>query len=336
MLELLPTIEDWLSSNKRFAMATVIGTWGSSPRPVGSVLLVSETMEMAGSVSGGCVENAVVKEAIKVLETGQPKQLHFGISDDDAWEVGLMCGGTLDVLVEPFPTGDLQREIWTALRENKGGVILRQLNPVISNQTFISSQNLADEQSNKSPISKRAWQERKSQVIETDNEKWFVQVLPRRSQLLIFGAAHIAVELVRLAQMFDFETIVIDPRKVFAEHTQFAEAPDQLIIDWPAEVLADYQLDQFAYAVLLTHDPKIDDQALHLLLKSEIGYIGAIGSRRTNEKREVRLREAGFTNQEIARIHAPIGLNIGSQGAKEIALSIMAEMIKVKNKGAIL
>jgi len=151
------------------------------------------------------------------------------------------------------------------------------------------------------------------------------------SEILIFGAAHIAVELVRLARMFDFEAIVIDPRKTFAERTQFTDAPDQMLIDWPAEVLPQFTLDHFTYAVLLTHDPKIDDQALDILLNSEIGYIGAIGSKRTNAKREARLRTAGYDDAAIARSHAPIGLNIGAKGAKEIALSIMAEIVKVKN-----
>jgi xanthine dehydrogenase accessory factor len=332
MLEVFETIEDWLSTGKHFAIAKVIGTWGSSPRPVGSVLLVSEDMDMAGSVSGGCVENAVVKEAIKVLTTGVPKQLHYGISDDDAWEVGLMCGGTLDVLVEPFPESDLQKEIMTALRENTGGVLLSKLDVDTPKQQFIPADQINESQQltiNNFTIS--AWRERKSQIVETADGRWFLHVLPRKNKILIFGAAHIAVELVRLARMFDFEAIVIDPRKTFAERTQFTEAPDQMLIDWPAEVLPQFTLDHFTYAVLLTHDPKIDDQALDILLNSEIGYIGAIGSKRTNAKRETRLRAAGYDDAAIARIHAPIGLNIGSKGAKEIALSIMAEIVKVKN-----
>lgn len=332
MLEVFETLEDWLATGKRFAIAKVIGTWGSSPRPVGSVLLVSENMELAGSVSGGCVENAVVKEAIKVLESGKPKQLHYGISDDDAWEVGLMCGGTLDVLVEPFPNGNLQTEIITALRANTGGVLLSKLDTDTPEQQFVSTDQINNAEgipTGQSAI--KAWRERKSRIIETTDGRWFLHVLPRKNKILIFGAAHIAVELVRLARMFDFESIVIDPRKTFAERTQFTEAPDQLLIDWPAEVLPQFTLDHFTYAVLLTHDPKIDDQALDILLHSEIAYIGAIGSKRTNAKRETRLRAAGYDDTAIARIHAPIGLNIGSKGAKEIALSIMAEMVKVKN-----
>lgn len=331
MLEVFDTLEDWLSNGKRFAIAKVIGTWGSSPRPVGSVLLISEDMEMAGSVSGGCVENAVVKEAIKVLETGAPRQLHYGISDDDAWEVGLMCGGTLDVLVEPFPNGNLQTEVITALRANTGGVLLSKLDTDTPEQKFVSADQINNQELAINDLTINAWRERKSQIVETADGRWFLHVLPRKNKILIFGAAHIAVELVRLARMFDFESIVIDPRQTFAERTQFTEAPDQLLIDWPAEVLPQFTLDHFTYAVLLTHDPKIDDQALDILLASDIGYIGAIGSKRTNAKRETRLRAAGYDDAAIARIHAPIGLNIGSKGAKEIALSIMAEIVQVKN-----
>ncbi len=331
MYDVFPIIEDWLSKQKKFAVATVIGTWGSAPRPVGSVLLVSENGDMAGSVSGGCVENAVVKEALNVLEIGVPRQLHYGISNDDAWSVGLMCGGELDVLVEPFPNGEVQELLLHALRENRGGVLLSRLGTELVEQCFF----LPDADPSLMPngqLARKVWTERKSQVIETPEGTWFARVIPRKLQLLVIGSAHIAAELVRLAKIFDFQTIVIDPRQVFAEKTEFPDVPHQMIVDWPAEVLPDFKLDAYTYAVLLTHDPKIDDQALHLLLRSNIGYIGALGSKRTNEKRVERLREAGFDEATIARIHAPVGLSIGAKGAKEIALSIMAEIIQIKNK----
>lgn len=330
MNEVFAIIEDWLSKGKQMAVATVTGTWGSSPRPVGSVLLVSENGDMAGSVSGGCVENSVVKEALKVLKTGIPRQLHYGISNDEAWEVGLMCGGKLEVFVEPFPTGQIREQMLTALRENRGGVLLSRMDAGLSVQQFFSP-DLAQWSTPNGQLAHQAWTERKSQILETEGTTWFARVLPKKQQLLIIGAAHIAVELVQLAKLFDFETIVIDPRRVFVEKTQFPEVPHQMIVSWPAEVLPDFELDAYTYAVLLTHDPKIDDQALHLLLKSNIGYIGALGSKRTHEKRVARLREAGVDEASIARIHAPIGLNIGAKGAREIALSIIAEMIQFKN-----
>ncbi len=322
MYELLPVLESWLPD--QLAMATVVGTWGSSPRPVGSVLLVRANGEMAGSVSGGCVENAVVKAALQILPTRTPRLLHFGISNDEAWAVGLSCGGKLDVLIAPFPTGSCAEQLLEALRTNTGGVILTRTDTTDAMQQLFLPASLCSEH----PIAATAWGAQKSQLVETSQGRWFIHIIPRKKRLLIVGAAHLAAELVRLAQWFDFETIVIDPRQVFMEKTYFSEAPSQLLRAWPAEVFDTLKPDPYTSAVLLSHDPKIDDQALHFLLRSEVGYIGALGSRRTHESRISRLREAGYIEAEIARIHAPIGLPIGAQGAREIALSIVAEIIQ--------
>jgi xanthine dehydrogenase accessory factor len=178
----------------------------------------------------------------------------------------------------------------------------------------------------------RAYSERKSQTVEIGDDKWFAQVFPSKDRLIIVGAAHITVDLVHLAQYFGFETVVIDPRGIFTDKTAFLTPPDRLANDWPAEILPEYTLDEYTYAVLLTHDPKIDDQALELLLKENIGYIGALGSKKTHEKRVKRLTEKGFSEEDIAKIHAPIGVDIHAKSAREIALSIVAELIKVKNK----
>lgn len=308
----------------------MIRTWGSAPRPVGSLMFVNESMEMIGSVSGGCVENAVVRAAMQVLTTSKPEVLHYGISNEDAWAVGLMCGGELEVLVAPFPGPVPQEKLFTALTENRGGVLLSRLDaPTYPDQQFFLPD---DWRLPYGELATKAWQERKSQIIETNTGRWFAKVFPPKSQMLIFGAVHLAVELVQLAHFFDFETIVIDPRQFFVEKTQFLSPPHRLRIDWPAEVLPDFSLDQYTYAILLTHDPKIDDQALQILLQSKVGYIGALGSKRTHEKRIERLKNLGFGAEAIARIHAPVGLDIRAQGAKEIALSIMAQVIQVKNQ----
>ncbi len=330
MYDVFNTVENWVAQGRKLAMATVISTWGSAPRPVGSVLLVSENGDMAGSVSGGCVENAVVREALQALKTGVARRSHYGISNDDAWAVGLMCGGELDVLATPFPTGETLKALRAALRENRGGVLLNRLDAPNAEQYFFPADTKWD--SPYDSIAQKAWRERQSQIIETLEGTWFALVIPRKAQLLVIGAAHVAAELVRLAKWLDFETIVIDPRQVFTEQTVFPEAPHQMIVDWPAEALPRFQLDAFTYVVLLTHDPRIDDQALHILLHSEAGYIGALGSRRTHEQRIARLRSIGFDEADIARIHAPVGLGIGAKGAKEIALSIVAEIIQVKNR----
>ena len=150
--------------------------------------------------------------------------------------------------------------------------------------------------------------------------------------MIIIGAAHITVDLVQLANMYGFETIVIDPRGIFSNKTQFTLPPDKIFEQYPSEVLGNYQLDAYTYAVVLSHDPKIDDNALHILLRSKVGYIGALGSRKTQAKRVARLQEAGFSEEEIGKIHSPVGVSINAKTPKEIALSIMAEVIQVKNE----
>ena len=341
MKELLPYLLDWTDKGHEFAVATVIQTWGSSPRPVGSTMLVSKDMEMAGSVSGGCVEGAVIREALPLIENGAAKRLAFGVADEDAWAVGLSCGGKIQVFTERFLAFDSRPEeqaAWDLLKNklenNQPCVLISRLE---DGQGFHQAV-LPDGSTAGQPLGEglkaealRAYRERKSQHVEWEGSSYFLQVFPSRSQMLIIGAAHITADLIQLGHLYDFATIVIDPRGVFAHQSQFPQAPDQLIDKYPAEVLNDFTLDAYTYAVVLSHDPKIDDNALHILLPSDIAYIGALGSKKTHAKRVKRLQEAGFSDEAIGRIHAPIGLDINAKTPKEIALAIMGEIIKVKN-----
>lgn len=346
MKELLGTVHAWTNENKPFAIATVIKTWGSSPRPIGSSLIVSNDMDMAGSVSGGCVEGAVLKASKPLIENGEGQRLGFGVTDEEAWAVGLSCGGQISVFIERFLAFDereTEKAAWGKLNDclskNEPCVLLSKLvdgqgaHTVILPNGESFGENISDELKDEAL---RAYRERKNQVIgqasENEDNQYFAQVFPRRSQMLIIGAAHITAHLVELAKMYGFESTVIDPRQVFAEKTQFPTPPDHLISKYPSEVLEDFDLDAYTYAVILSHDPKIDDNALHVLLKSEIGYIGALGSRRTHAKRTKRLEEAGYSEEEIARIHAPIGVDIKAKTPAEIALSVMGEIIRVKNE----
>ena len=341
MKDLLPKIKEWIVANKPFAIATVIKTWGSSPRPVGSTLIVSQDMEMSGSVSGGCVEGAVIKAALPLIKKGQGALVHFGVSDEEAWEVGLSCGGKIDVFIELFLAYDhrpAEIEVWKEwlkkLENNEPCVLMTRLTEGTTQHLLILPDRRALGQQISTQLIEeglRVYKERKHQVIENEGVRYFVQVFPRKSQLLIIGAAHITVDLVTLGKMFGMETIVIDPRGFFANKTQFETTPDKVVEKYPAEVLSDYSLDAYTYAVVLSHDPKIDDNALHILLKSNVAYIGALGSRKTQAKRVARLELAGFSPEEIARIHAPVGINIKAKTPKEIALSIMSEIISVKN-----
>lgn len=336
MKTLIPTINAWQKAGKSFAIARVIKTWNAAPRPVGSVMLISADQEMAGSVSGGCVEGAVVKAAQKVIANGQSQLLKFGVTNDDAWTVGLSCGGRIEVLLRPFMTTDdlVWQGIQTSLANSQGGIWISELdveNPkealVLTDRTTIGP---IGEVLKKNAL--RAYQERKSQRIELEDRAYFLHVLPKQSQLFLIGAAHLTADLIQLAHIFGFKCIVIDPRGIFANKTQFQQAPDQLFNEYPSEVLPQFELDQDCYAVTLSHDPKIDDNALEILLRVPVAYIGALGSRKTQAKRIKRLLEKGFTQAEVDRISGPVGIDINSKTPQEIALSILAEIIAIKNQ----
>ncbi len=339
MKEYLSQINTFLKENKKLVIATVVKTWGSAPRQVGACMIVSDDGDILGSVSGGCVEGAVLKKAAEVFTDGQPQYLKFNVSDNTAWSVGLSCGGALDVFVEMFlahSSPDIWRELQISFENNKRVAIYASLaekmpplkflrtveGKIIGNNPDVVMEKYLDSASTPA----------KTQTFELENQLYLTQVFPKKSKLIIIGSTHITVDLVAFAHDFDFETIVIDPRGVFTEKINYPVRPSQMITDWPAEILPAYDLDESAFGILLTHDPKIDDQAMHIFLNSEMAYIGALGSKKSHEKRVQRLKEAGFSEDLIRKIHAPIGLDIHARTAKEISLSIMAELIKIRNE----
>jgi xanthine dehydrogenase accessory factor len=333
MKEYQQQVQQWWRAGKQVALARVIQTWGSSPRPVGSCMFISGEGEMLGSVSGGCVEGAVVREAKAVLKSGEAKRLHYGVSDDDAWAVGLSCGGKIQVFLQPWLEDDVAKKLSNQLEHNAGCTMVSKLwDGFAQNTLFVESENLGT----KIPDAvvsqvRETYQHRVSRTLTIGADEYFVHIFPPRNKLLVIGAAHITVDLIKLANEFDFETIVIDPRQAFAQNTTFPVAPDKILQAYPSEVLPNMNLDAYTYAAILSHDPKIDDDALKFLLRAPVAYIGALGSKKNHEKRSARLREAGFSETEIARINAPIGVDINAQGAKEIALSIMGAIVKAKN-----
>ncbi len=338
MREYLAEIDRWLAAGKSFSAATVINTWGSAPRPIGTMMFIGPDMEMLGSVSGGCVEGAILQESKGTNAAGPARHLKFGVSDNDAWSVGLTCGGTIEIYLEKFFAA-AEPALWQALHnclaENRGCVLATPLNSPESRHALVFPDGknvVATAHPSIEEHARRAYRERKSQVVELDEERWFLRVFPPKFQLFVIGAAHAAAELVHLAHYFDFETIVIDPRGAFAQNTHFYTPPDRLLEEYPAEVLPDFPLDEYSFAVVMAHDPKIDDQALHLLLRSKAAYIGALSSKASNERRRERLLAEGFSEDEIKRIYAPVGVPIKSKTAREIALSIMAQIIAVKNQ----
>jgi len=306
---------EWHRAGRGAALATVVQTWGSAPRRVGAQLVIAGDGEMQGSVSGGCVEGAVVLEAQDALAKGGARVLKDGGSDEDAFAVGLACGGTIRVLVEPV--GVLPEALLEQIVEARAArAPLAYVVDVEAGTREVTADGFAE----------RFRADRSG--FEEDGRFVHIHAAPLR--LAIVGAVHIAQALVPMARIAGFDPVVIDPRGAFGSAARF---PGETILeDWPDEALEGYGLDARTALVLLTHDPKLDDPALHIGLRSDAFYIGALGSKRTHAKRVARLEEAGFSAADIARIHAPIGLDLGAASPQEIAVSVLAEMLGVLRK----
>ena len=327
----------WVQSGRSVALATVIETWGSAPRQPGALLAISNDGELAGSVSGGCVEAAVAAEAMEAMEDGTCKLLEYGVSDDDAFAVGLACGGTIRVMVEPVDIGEgLPLDTLTALCDARSQ---RQRMGLAVNLTTKDRALIAvdtpkkpepqDEQSATvlrqlmTPLKKAADSD-KSGFDESG--EWFIAVHNPPLKMAIIGAAHIAQPLSMMATMTGFDVTVIDPRDTFSSEARF---PGMTISrDWPDDALSALAPDARTAIVCLSHDPKIDDPALKVAFDSPAFYIGALGSTRTSAKRRERLIAEGHRAEDLDRIAAPIGLDIGSKSPAEIAVSIMAQIVE--------
>lgn len=306
----------WHQSGRRVAIATVVSTWGSAPRPVGSMMLVSDRGEIEGSVSGGCVEGAVVIAAQEALCDGRCQLLTFGVSGEDAFSAGLACGGEIRVLVEP---------VGADLGAGQG-VPLEMLTNLITRravrQPVITALNTLD------------WSRelRKPNGEETGMQgDLFLHHHTPPLRLIVVGAVHVAQALIPMAQITGYDAMLIDPRAAFATADRFPGVT--IHEDYPDEVLPALGLDARTAIVTLAHDPKIDDPAIEAGLKSDVAYIGCLGSTRTQAERYDRLAARGYSPEERARIHGPVGLDIGAIGPAEIAVSIMAELVAVQRAG---
>lgn len=296
---------EWKAKGHGLAIAFVVSTWGSSPRQVGSLMLIRDDAQIAGSVSGGCVEGAVIEAGIELIGIGGSKRLDFGVADTTAWEVGLSCGGQISILVMAVAdngfTPNLLKSTAVSLAERKPvGISM----PVAGGTA--KTIDTPPEQ---------------SQLIGDQ----FLFVQAPRPQIIIIGAVHISQHLASMATQCGFDVKIIDPRRVFATPERFPNL--QLVLDWPDQVLAEMVLDAETAMVALTHDPKIDDRALQLALDTPMFHIAALGSRRTHVSRLERLADAGFSDAQTARIKGPAGLDIGAKTPAEIAISVLAEII---------
>lgn len=306
----------WVEAGKSVALATVIKTWGSAPRPVGAQLVIDADMEFQGSVSGGCVESAVIFEATEAMRDGTCRILSFGVSDESAFEVGLACGGQIEVMVEPVGVG--QGPSVDDLRALVQARAMRQ--PVVFEVNTATWQHRILPRDPADPDLEDRFRTDKS-LRDGD---LFRAVHNPPLRMVVVGAVHIAQPLVQIAKIMGYDVALCDPRDSFASAARFPE--DTFLDGWPDEALTDFGLDTRTAVVTLSHDPKIDTPALQTALASEAFYIGALGSTRTHAKRVAALTEAGLDAQTIGRIDGPVGLDIGASTPAEIAVSIMAEM----------
>lgn len=308
---LLPqTALDWHRAGRRVAVAIVVETWGSAPRAVGSWLVIDADATMAGSVSGGCVEGAVITEALEAMDDGKPRLLDYGVSDDEAFAVGLACGGRIRVLVDPVGSAmpvDLLEQLATQQP------IAYVANLETGGRQVASPKDHPD----------RFRLDRSG--VEAD-ETTYIGIHNPPLRMIIVGAVHIAQTLVQSAKSCGFAPTLIDPRGAFGSEARF---PGETILDdWPDAAMDTLKPDARTAVVTLTHDPKLDDPAIMATLKSDAFYLGCLGSTRTHAKRVARLKDAGFSDDHIARIQAPVGLDIGGRAPAEIAISVMAEVIQ--------
>ena len=302
---------NWLKKNEKVAIATVISTWGSSPRQVGGQMAINLLGEIIGSVSGGCVESSVISEAKTSIQDRKIKVKDYGISDNLAWEVGLACGGELKILIQPL--------------EPRDEIVLKIAEKIKKRIPITLSTNLNDGKRKILEVDEKKFH----QMSYFDKEKnIFYHSISPKPRLFVVGAVHIAQSLVNLAKICGYEVIVIDPREHFANKKRFPNC--KIINDWPDNALKKFKINKSCHLVTLTHDPKIDDPALIEVLNGDIGYIGALGSKRTQEKRLERLISHGLSKETLTKIHGPIGLNISSKTPEEISISILAELTKFR------
>jgi xanthine dehydrogenase accessory factor len=334
MFDILETVNLWLATGKQVALATVVETWGSAPRQAGAKMAVTSDMAMIGSVSGGCVETAVVSEMIDSLDDGKPRLLHFGVSDDTAWDVGLACGGKITVYVESLDTAWWQR---LAEYENRAFTTITVLSgeqagaKLLLAETPISSVPLPPDMLD--AVTRAAQDMTTTTRTQVEGVDALIEVYRPSPRLIIIGGAHVAMALKQYAHLLGFRVLLIDPRKAFATQERFPDV-ERISHEYPDKALKSITLDRDTYVAILTHDPKIDDPALQTVLPSQAAYVGVLSSRRTHEKRLERLAGLGVDSALFSRIHTPIGVDISAKSPEEIALSIMAEIIAVKNKGA--
>lgn len=338
MIELLGQLDRWRGEGVAVGRAVLVRAYGSAPRPEGAVLLATADGRIAGSVSGGCVEAAVVLDIAEVRRTGQARLVSYGFSDETARDAGLACGGRIDVLVEP----DVRREIVEAATD-RGRAVITALptDAATAGQFMVVSEDGTMDGSTGDVLVDRAVAQAaqdalvigRSSVVEAGQRTYFLEVFARRPRLVIVGAVQVAVPLVSIARTLGYETIVVDGRSAFATAERFPGV-DRLVVGWPEEIAGQIALGPPDSVAVLSHDPKFDEPAIVEALRRGCRYVGAIGSRRTQAERRVRLTAAGLAQSDLERLRGPIGLDLGGRDPAETALAIMAEVVAARFGGS--
>lgn len=328
---LFEDIAAWEDAGRRVALATVIETWGSSPRAVGSHLAVNDNGEFAGSVSAGCVEGNVIERALSIMTDGAASRLDFDVADRQAMDVGLTCGGRIAIYVENVAgrrRALLRRTMAACAQKRPVALVTRLRDGAVA---LLEDDDLDDAAALLAGAAERDAAYRALRAghsgILAEADDLFVRSYPRPARLFLIGAVHIAQILAPLASQVGFEPLVIDPRRAYATPGRFGTVA--LSTEWPDDALRQLDLAAGDAVVTLAHDPKLDDAALAVALRSPAFYIGALGSRRTHARRTERLEALGL-GDVVPRIHAPVGLPLGGRAPAEIAVSIMADIIARK------
>ncbi|HEX2508091.1 MAG TPA: XdhC/CoxI family protein [Miltoncostaeaceae bacterium] len=329
MRDVLPTLQRWITDGQRAALATVVTVDRSAPREPGSVMAVSETGEVVGSVTGGCVEPAVYQQAEEVLGGAPARMATYGYADDEAFEVGLPCGGNVGIFVEPM-VPELVEAVAEAVRDERPVAYLTTIaGEATGNPRVVGAEG---ESADEAEAAARPLLEMgQSGVVTVGGEEVFVSSFVPRPAMYVFGAIDFASALCTVGKFLGYRVTVCDPRAIFVTPERFPDA-DELVSEWPHEFLATAPVDARTAVCVLTHDAKFDVPALKAALATPARYIGAMGSRRTTERRREKLLEEGVGEEQLARVHAPIGLPIASRTPEEVAIAIGAEIVSVANR----
>ena len=352
MRDILDQITKWWDSGETFGLATVVNTFRSAPRDPGAALAVSGGGEVVGSVSGGCVEGAVYEVAQEVCESGQAVLQTYGISDDTAFDVGLTCGGIIELFVEPvsrerFPgladvAAAIRDEVPVAVATVIAGPGTLGARRIIRADAATGTLGAGDRLDEAVDDDARGMLAQGLTGVRhygehgerrLDDLSVFVQSFAPPPRMLVFGAIDFAAAVARAGKFLGYRVTVCDARPIFATHARFPDA-DEVVVDWPHRYLAQTPIDTRTVICVLTHDPKFDVPVLEVALRTPAGYIGAMGSRRTHDDRLARLREAGLTEDELARLRSPIGLDLGARTPEETAVSVAAELIQLRWGGS--